>query len=102
MCLAVGEVDFIALDAEIITFRADQNRMCIDVMILNDNLDEDLEDFFIILDTEDLLVNIDPTRQNGTAVITDDDGKLAILSACKLYRYLDSDGVFNIAFFCNS
>lgn len=79
-CLAVGEVDFIALDTEIITFSADLARICIDVSVLNDNIDEDLEDFFIILDTEDPLVNVDPTRQNGTAVITDDDGRYYMLN----------------------
>ena len=75
MYLAVGGIDFIALDAEI-TFSADLTRMCFDISVLDDNIREVPEDFFINLDTEDPRVNIDPTRQNGTAVIFDNDGKL--------------------------
>ena len=75
MYLAVGDIDFNALDAEI-TFNADLTRMCFDIRVLDDNIREVSEDFFIDLDTEDPSVNIDPTRKNGIAMIFDNDGKL--------------------------
>ena len=73
--VAVGDIDFNSLDTEI-TFSADLTRMCFNISVLNDNIHEVPENFFIGLDTEDTSVNIDPTRQNGEAVILDDDGKL--------------------------
>ena len=73
MYLAVGEVDFAALDTEI-TFSAGLTRMCFNISVVNDNIYEDPEDFFINLDTEDSSVDVAPERRNGTAEITDDDG----------------------------
>ena len=73
MHLAVGDADFAALDTEL-TFRAGLTRMCISISVVNDDIYEDPEDFFIDLDTEDPSVEVDPNRRNGTAVITDDDG----------------------------
>ena len=74
MCLAVGDLDFAALNTEII-FSADLTRMCFTIGVVNDNIYEDPEVFFINLDTEDPSVDVDPNRRNGTAEITDDDGK---------------------------
>ena len=71
--LAVGDVDFIALNSEI-TLSAGVTRMCFNISVVDDNIYENPEDFFINLDTEDPSVDVDPDRQNGTAEITDNDG----------------------------
>lgn len=71
---AVGNADFVALDAAI-PFGPGENRMCVNISVLNDNIYEDPENFSVVLGTEDESVDVDPTRQTGTATITDDDGK---------------------------
>ena len=73
MYLAVGDADFAALDTGL-TFSAGLTRMCINISVVNDDIYEDPEDFFINLDTEDPSVDVNPDRRNGTAEITDDDG----------------------------
>ena len=72
---ATGAVDYEAISVQF-TFTPDSTVACANITVLNDAIYEDPEDFTVSLSTQDPSVDIDPGRQTGTAIITDDDREL--------------------------
>ena len=57
----------------ILTFSPGETVVCSPFLINNDQILEDLEDFRVVLETNDPRVTVDPSE--GTVTIVDDDGE---------------------------
>lgn len=69
-----GPEDFSALDM-LLTFNASMERIPVEILIVNDDIDENSENVFSRLRLESLDASVDVTPDEATILILDDDGK---------------------------
>jgi len=61
----------------LLTFNASMERIPVEILIVNDDIDENSENLFSRLRLESLDANVDVIPDEATILILDDDGKYA-------------------------
>ena len=73
--IAIAPMDYEALNVDLTFVPGEIPRVCDNVTVLNDDISENPEDFFVTLSTTDPSAEVDPDRDVATATINDLDGK---------------------------